>query len=104
MMKIRFVQSGGFVGLIRECEINTQDLPPAEAQHVRDLVLKSGIPPEGEFVLRKPEARDVQVYSITLEGDGYRVRAVYDQLSVPPEARPLVAYLMSQAKPFRRGR
>jgi len=102
MMRIRFVQSGGFAGLLRECEIDTQRLPPAEARQVDDLVRTSGIPETGEYIEMTPEARDLQVYNLTIEGDGRQVRVVYDDLSAPSRARPLIAYLAKQAKPVRR--
>jgi hypothetical protein len=101
-MKLRFVQSGGYAGLLRECEIDTQRLTAPEARRVADLVRASGIPETGEYVHVKPEARDLRTYSVTIEGDGYRVQAVYDELSIPADARPLLAYLVEHAQPVRR--
>ena len=103
-MKIRFVQSGGFVGMLRECEIDTQHLSPEEARRVADLVRTSGIPETGEYVERTREAWDLEMYRVTIEGEGRQVCVIYDELSVPPGARPLLDYLVAQARPVRRAK
>jgi hypothetical protein len=103
-MNIRFVQSGGFGGLLRECEIDTRRLPAAEAHHVTGLVRASGIPQTGEYAHVRPEARDLRTYNVAIEGDGYQVQAVYDELSIPPGDRSLLAYLAEHAQPVRRVR
>jgi hypothetical protein len=37
-MKVRFVQSGGFVGAVRACELDTAALAPDAAREVERLV------------------------------------------------------------------
>jgi len=104
MMRIRFIQSGGFAGLIRECEMSTDCLAPEEAQVVEGLVRASELPQTGEYILVTPDARDLQVYHLTLEGEGRQVRVVYDEKSAPAQTRPLLAYLAQRARPAKRAK
>jgi hypothetical protein len=49
-MKIRFVQSGGFVGTVKGCELDTAALAPDAAGELERLVAESGIAGSGVFL------------------------------------------------------
>jgi hypothetical protein len=98
-MFIRFVQSGGVGGLVRESNLDTTTLPPDEARTVEELVQKSGLSGSGgQF---SPAGRDLHQYDLTVEGGGQRVEVSYDDGTLPAAARPLVAYLKRRARPAR---
>ncbi|MBW4633028.1 MAG: hypothetical protein KME30_14360 [Iphinoe sp. HA4291-MV1] len=107
-MKVKFSQSGGYAGLRRGCELDTDSLPGDEAAKLQSLVEQSGIlQAESQHA---PHARDLFNYNITVEtseGDTYgnpsSVHTVsFDDLSRPEGAEPLLKYLQSRAQPLPR--
>ena len=93
-MRISFTQSGGFAGLLKCCRIDTAALGPDERARVESLVVASGWTESWE---RFSEGRDRFQYEIGIERDT-TVHVVCDDSCVPPEARPLVAYLKEHAQ------
>jgi hypothetical protein len=100
-MRITFVQSGGFVGAIKGCRIDTAALEPHERAQVESLVMTSGI--TASFTRRSEAARDVRQYQIAIEREAAVVRVTCDDRCVPEEARPLVGFLAAKAVPQRPG-
>lgn len=100
-MKVCFVQSGGFVGAIKSCEVNTSNLAQPEADKLRQLVRDSGLSQSCSFV--SDQARDLKQYEITIEDEGEdqagAVCVVFDDQNVPASARTLLSFLMQRAKP-----
>ena len=96
-MRVRFQQSGGYAGLIRGCELDTESLPPEEARVLRSLVNKSNIKGSKRYITR--DARDLRTYSITIEKDQESNSISFDDMSVPKEVRELLGFLESRAKP-----
>lgn len=97
-MKVNFSQSGGYAGLRRGCELNTDSLSPDEAAQLQSLVEQSGIL-EAESK-HAPHARDLFYYNITVETSQGQHTVSFDDLSLPQNAQPLVKYLQSCAKPL----
>jgi hypothetical protein len=98
-MFIRFVQSGGVAGLIKESTLDTAGLAPDEARTVENLVHNSGLSASG--VQHSPTARDLNQYDLTIEDGGRKIEATFDDSTLPPSARPLVAHLKRLARPAR---
>jgi hypothetical protein len=96
-MKITFRQSGGYTGLIKGCEIDTNALPSDEANRLQALVEQSGLlKTEGRQL---SDGRDLLDYEITIE-IGHEVHHIsFDNMSLPAEVIPLLEYLQSRAKP-----
>ena len=96
-MKITFVQSGGFAGMIKGCVIDAAGLDPDARQELESLVTASGLT---ESMERSSSAgRDLRQYEIVLERDASVQRIICDDRSVPEAARPLVAFLAARARP-----
>lgn len=97
-MQIKFRQSGGYAGLIRGCDINSDSLSVGEAAELQSLVEQSGI-----LNLKSKQtakAADLIGYEITLETrDGIHQVSV-DDLSLPERAIPLLDYLQKRARPI----
>ncbi|MFM8494929.1 MAG: protealysin inhibitor emfourin [Planctomycetia bacterium] len=93
-MLISFTQSGGFAGLLKRCRIDTGALDPDERTRVESLVVAAGWTASWE---KFSEGRDRFQYEIAIERET-TVHVVCDDSCVPPEARPLVAYLKDHAK------
>jgi|SRR5215470_6862908 len=96
-MKVRFQQSGGFAGLLKGCEIDTDKLPPESAKEVHDLVQSSAISGSGEHL--SDSGRDLKQYELTIDDGTSKKSVVFDDESIPPSARPLIGYLKKCAKP-----
>lgn len=96
-MKVVFRQTGGYAGLVRGVELDTDDLPPEEAGKLRSLVQQSD--------LRSFEAgnesswRDLQEYEISVEtGQGVHDVA-FDDSNIPAGAAPLLDFLKRYSGP-----
>lgn len=96
-MKVSFRQSGGFAGLTRGCELDSETLPAAEARRLEKLVAESHLESLGST--STPAARDAVTYEITVEREGGTERVRFDDLSVPESAAPLLELLQACAKP-----
>lgn len=99
-MKIQFQETGGFVGTVKVCHLDTDALAQDEAQTVKRLVRESGINASGRHLCET--ARDCQQYEITID-DGREISVTYDDENVPESAWGLLGYLKDRASPKRRG-
>ena len=95
-MKISFVQSGGFMGLLTGCELDTEGLAPDTTQELEQIANTSGISASGEFFSKS--SRDLQQYRITIEDDDSAISVIYDA-TLPASAQSLVDYLQEHAVP-----
>ena len=95
-MKIRFTQSGGFMGLVLSYRIDTTALEVRERETVERLVIAAGLEESCECV--SETARDAVTYEIVIERTT-QVRVVFDEIRLPDAVRPLVAYLKVRARP-----
>lgn len=93
-MLITFTQSGGFAGLLKHCRVDTRELSPEERTQVEALVVAAGWEVSWE---KFSDGRDRFQYEIAIERET-TVHVTCDDSCVPPEARPLVAYLKEHAK------
>jgi hypothetical protein len=87
-MRITFTQSGGFAGLLKHCRVE-----PEERTQVEALVVAAGWEVSWE---KFSDGRDRFQYEIAIERET-TVHVTCDDSCVPPEARPLVAYLKDRA-------
>lgn len=96
-MKIHFVQSGGFVGLCRGCELDTAELAPHRAQELEHIARMSGISTSGTFFSQS--GRDLQQYDITINDGTSKVSVTFDDETLPAAAQSLVDYLQKCSRP-----
>ncbi|MET0950027.1 MAG: protealysin inhibitor emfourin [Pseudomonas sp.] len=96
-MKVCFVQSGGIVGAIKSCEVDTSSLEQPEADELLKLVRNSGLDQSCSFV--SAQARDLKQYEITIEDEASSICIVFDAENIPQSARTLLSFLMQRAKP-----
>lgn len=99
-MRVKFLQSGGVVGVPRACEFDSARMPPDDARELESLVDASGLSASGEFIT--PAARDLRLYEIRVERDDASVAVTFDDETLPEQARPLVSFLRRNAKPQER--
>ena len=101
-LRIRYVKSGGFAGLIRGCTIDAAALAPAVAAVMKRLVkaaLASGVG-VAKAKAKTPGVADVPVHQLTIETDAGTVHLSFDDLALPKSLKPLVAFLTRRSKPM----
>lgn len=98
-MKIRLVQSGGLLGIVKVSEIDSESLGAEAAEELERLVRGSGISTSGERLTEA--ARDLYHYEITIEDGDRTLTVVFDDASLPQTARPMLGYLKQHARPAR---
>ncbi len=96
-MRITFMLSGGFVGSIRGCRIDTATLAAADRGELEQLVEASGL--TESFERFAPAGRDHRQYDLAIEWAARMVRVSCDDASLPDPARPLVGFLTKRAVP-----
>src|SRR5687767_12999960 len=94
-MKIRFTSSGGFAGLIRGVDIDTDDLPSKERARLHRMVAAL----EAASVERSRSARDLGAYELEIHADEGSRTFAFDDSNVPSGAQPLVDYLQARSQP-----
>jgi hypothetical protein len=97
-MRVKFLQTGGVVGAVRGCELDSSTLPPEDARELASLVQASGISASGEFL--SPAGRDLRLYEIQVESGTGNVAVTFDDMTLPEPARALVSFLRRNAKPL----
>jgi hypothetical protein len=96
-MIVRFLQAGGYAGLLRGCDLDTATLVPEQAKKLEQLLNQSGISASGEF--RSASSRDLGEYELTIEDKGSTIRVVFDDETIPEAAKPLIGFLKKCSKP-----
>ncbi len=95
-MRLRFVQSGGFVGAIRACTLDTTTLSKDDANSLKELVRNADLSTARPTL--SVSGRDLEQYEISVEENGASVTVTYDQSTLSAGMKPLVAYLKKRAK------
>jgi hypothetical protein len=100
--EIRFVQSGGFAGLLRGCDVTAADLGAEDRRALERHLHDSGeeASPRAGVASAKGAGRDLVNYEIELETEAGRVRLEFDDSNVPEDLAPLIERLSKRAKPL----
>jgi hypothetical protein len=96
-VKVRLIQSGGLLGIVRSCELDSSALDSEGAAELERLVRGSGISASGAHL--SETARDLHTYEITIEDGDRTVTVVFDDASMPAAAKPMIGYLKRHARP-----
>jgi hypothetical protein len=97
-MKVSYEESGGFANLRRGCQLDTDQLPAAEAAQLQCLIESSQAAQSMER--RSPRARDAIQYDFTIERAGQTHHIAVDDLTMPASLRPLLQVLRKHARPL----
>jgi hypothetical protein len=95
-MKIKFRQTGGYAGLVKSIEIDSEQVSMEEAQRLQSLVDQAAffdLPDPGQQVMP-----DEEQYWITIESIGRSRGISMGRSSVPTALKALINYLADQAK------
>lgn len=94
-MRVFFSRTGGFVPLPLRCKLDSEQMEPGEAQKLQRLVDDSGVL---SLTSAEVKGNDMHYYTVEVEREGRSHRVRFDQISLPPQLKPLIDYLMAQAK------
>ncbi len=97
-MKIDFVRSGGFAGLRLAVNVDTQDLPDAEAALLEKLIRDSGFFDLAEHIKSPSGGADRFEYRLTVSEGGRSHTVTVSEAAVPEGLRPLIDRLTEMAK------
>jgi len=95
-LKIKFIQTGGFAGLTKEAEIDTDEEPEENATLIHKVIEKSGF-----FNLQSKDSEpkpDVEQFYITVEKEGQSHMVQLDTLNMPEDLKLLIDNLKKRAK------
>lgn len=93
-MRVRLETAGGYVGLPRVAELDTDDVPSLDVRAALAALSDS----EGGSPAPPPDPQPR--YRLTVYGDGGAPRVVeLREPAVPPAVRPLLTELLSRARP-----
>ena len=95
-MRIKYLQSGGFSGTTKACELDSTTMDQVEQETVKGLVDQAAV--RESTTARSETARDVCVHDIQIEKDGTTHHIVVDDVSIPERLRPLLNFLRKRAK------
>lgn len=94
-MKVRYRQSGGFAGLSLGADLDSEKLPPDEAEELARLVNRAALDKIG--VKKSIRGRDLTSYEIIVEDNGQTRKASFDDTTIPPNVQPLLDFLNRRA-------
>jgi hypothetical protein len=97
-LRIRYLQSGGFAGLIRGCNIDAAALAPATAAILKRLV--KAAPLARLKTARTGGVADLLLHDFVIETDAGTLHLSFDDLTLPKALKPLVAFLARRSKPI----
>jgi len=85
-------RSGGFTGRAVHVRLDSEQLPPADAARLIELVSSvdlERLEPGGET----PAGAGAPRYELSIERDGHRWQGAVSEPAVPPDLRPLLQFL-----------
>jgi hypothetical protein len=94
-MKIRFRQTGGFAGLVKSVELDTEQMPAADAEVLNYLVQQADV-----FEVSISGGRsmpDGEQYMLFVESDGRSRNLNMGMGTIPAQLKPLIDYVAKQA-------
>ena len=97
-MKVRFRQSGGFSGLLRGCDLDTELMDRREGKELEALIAAGA---SGEQSSVRESLRDGIRYEITVDGEGGGRRLLYEDPVIPGPAVPLLSFLRERSGPLK---
>ena len=103
-MKIHLERSGGFAGMIMSTTVDTDTLSSNEANELQDLIKKSRFfnlssqSLEETSSKTKKGAADYFIYKITIQNGNKEHTIECDDLSMPPNLKTLVNFLVKNSR------
>ncbi len=98
-LQVQFVRTGGFAGIRLSCNLDSAELPENQAQELQELVEKADFFEMPDIQAPAASVPDSFEYRVTIFSGKQSRSVVVADPRVPKGLRPLVAFLVSLAKP-----
>jgi hypothetical protein len=103
--RVKFVQSGGFAGLLRGCELVAASLTADERKQLEELIGQADLS-KAAHSPDKPSASasraaDARQYRLEIETAEGRYEALLSESQVDAKSQPLLKFLASKSKPVK---
>jgi emfourin len=90
-------RSGGFAGRTTHVQLDSAQLPPAEAARLTQLVAPLDLTRLPDHPTPTPAGADLMRYDLSIEHAGRRWQGTLTDPAIPAELRPLLQFLSSAA-------
>jgi hypothetical protein len=90
-VRLEIVRGGGLAGIVSRTELDSADLPDADARRLDDLCRAAQLEPLAAEPARG--AADELLYELTLEDGGARRTARFTDATLPPSTQALVSFV-----------
>lgn len=96
-MRIDFERTGGFAGLMIKKVIDSDKLPPDDANRLHQLIEASNFFKLPKSITSSSPGVDRFHYTVTVDADGKRHTVEIDEAAATPELKPLLQWLTAAA-------
>lgn len=103
-MKVNFKSEGGFgffPGLNKPVEIDSNELPADEAEHLEKLVDKAAFFDHPSVTPTPTRGADFKTYTITVENQGQQHKVEVNDINASSQIQDLLSYLRKKQKESR---
>ncbi len=97
-MRVHFKRSGGLAGMPLSVTVDADTLPPADSQHLRELVDAAGFFSLPARLTAAVPGGDRFQYSLAIQTPEQQHAVEMHEAAVPPAVRPLLEWLTSAAR------
>ncbi|MEH2463461.1 protealysin inhibitor emfourin [Nostoc sp.] len=97
-MRISFERTGGFAGITKKTTVDTDTLPPNEANTLKSLVEAADFFRLPEQITSPNPQSDRFQYKLTVEDNGKQHTVTVSEAALPGTLRPLIEWLQNIAQ------
>lgn len=97
--QVQFTQSGGLAGLEMAASVDLDDLPPDQADRIRQALAGADLPALAGVAPVPPQGADGFQYDIAVTEGGRTCAVTVQEPAVPPSVQPLIDALRPLAQP-----
>ncbi|MEH1944371.1 MAG: protealysin inhibitor emfourin [Nostoc sp.] len=94
-MRISFERTGGFAGITKKTTVDTDTLPPNEANTLPQLVEAADLFRLPEHITSPNSQSDRFQYKLTVEDNGKQHTVTVGEAALPGTLRPLIEWLQN---------
>lgn len=102
-MHIHFKRSGGFAGMRLSCSLDTEELPPGQAEELDKLIGEAEFFELPEELVPEQPRPDRFEYQVRVKADEKEHEVTVNDAAAPESLRPLLNYLTTLAIVRRKG-
>jgi len=91
-------RTGGFAGRTVHVQLDSEQMPPADAARLVQLVSSIDFSRLGSSHRRLPAGADLMTYDLTVERGGSRWHGTVSDPAIPSELRPLLQFITGHGR------